>query len=214
MRRLACILFIVATGCATGAPGVDGSSTYSSVKDRIAHPTRLYIGPATSTGEITAERYTHDGWVSGTTPLLIAHGELDGNLDKAGKLALSQFEVDVDPIEIPESVLGKPAQLEDVRLTLAKPAVADVVWTSDDDADVTLTLALDLDATMVVDSAASPLGTQHLPPVVITTMITGNGDHVDAQLSLDATGMLWSWADLFKLTELKLSLAAGSIDEM
>lgn len=213
MRRLALILFIAATGCATSME-VDGSSTYSSVKDRLAHPTRLYIGGATSNGAITAERYTHDGWVSGTTPLLIAHGEVDGNLDKTGKLALGAFEVDVDPIEIPESVFGKPAQLKDVRFTLKQPAVADVVWSSDDDADITLTLALDLDATMVVDTNASQLGTQHLPPVVITTMITGNGDHIDAQLSADAKGTLWNWADLFKLTELQLSLAAASVDEM
>lgn len=214
MRRLACILFIAAAGCATGAPGVDGSSTYTSVKDRLAHPTRLYVGPATSSGELTAERYTHDGWVSGTTPLLIAHGELDGNLDKTGKLVASAFEVDVDPIDIPDSVFGKPAQLKDVRFTLASPAVADVAWSSDDEADATLTLSLNLDATMVINGAASPLGTQKLPPVELTTTLTGNGDHVDAMLSLDAMGTLWNWADLFKLTQLQLSLVAGSVDEM
>ena len=213
MRRLALLLFIAATGCATGSE-LDGSSTYSSAKDRLAHPTRLYIGPATSNGEITAERYTHDGWVSGTTPLLIAHGEIDGNLDQTGKLALSQFEVDVDPIDIPDTVFGKPAQLKDVRVTLAAPSAADVIWSSDDDAEATATLALDLNWSIVINGGVSQLGAQHLPPVVVSTMIDGNGDHVDAQLSLDATGTLWNWADLFKLTELQLSLTAGSVDEM
>jgi hypothetical protein len=213
MRRLALLLFVAATGCATSSVP-EGAPTYSSVKDRLAHPTRLYIGPGTSTGMITAERYTHDGWVSGATPITITHGELDGALDSTGKLAVSGFEVDVDPIDIPESVFGKPAQLADIRVVLAKPSTADVVWSGDDDAAATLTLALDLSWTLVVNGQASPLGAQHLPPIVISTALTGAGDHVDAQLSLDATGTLWNWADLLKLTEMKMSLDAGSTDAM
>jgi hypothetical protein len=213
MRRLALFLFIAVTGCATSSVP-EGAPIYASVKDRLAHPTRLYIGPGSSTGMMTAERYTHDGWVTGDTPLSITHGEVDASLDGSGKLAVSAFEVDVDPIAIPETVFGKPAQLKDVRFTLAQPAVADVAWTSDDDAELTLSLALDLDASIDVNSDVAPLGTQHLPTVTISTMVTGAGDHVDAQLSLDAMGTLWNWADLFKLTELKLSLAAGSVDEM
>jgi len=213
MRRLALFAFLVAAGCATSS-APDGAPVYSSVKDRLAHPTRLYIGAGTSTGAITAERYTHDGWVSGTTPLSIAHGEVDGSLDKTGKLEIAQLEVDVDPIAIPDSVFGKPAQLENVRVVLSQPSLADVIWSSDDDAEATLTLALDLNWSIAVNGQSSQLGTQHLPPVVMHLMVTGAGDHVDAALSLDATGTLWNWADLFKLTELELSLAAGSVDEM
>jgi hypothetical protein len=214
MRRLALFLFVAAAGCATSSVP-EGAPTSSSVKDRLGQPTHLYMEPQPSAGMLTAERYTHDGWVAGMTPISITHGELDASLDKTGKLAVSAFEIDVDPIEIPDSVFGKPAQLRDVRFTLAQPAVADVVWSSDDDAELTLTLALDLDASIAIEGPqGSPLGTQHLPPVVITTMLTGAGDHVDAQLAVDAKGTLWNWADLFKLTELQLSVTAGSVDEM
>ncbi len=212
MRRLALFLLVAAAGCASSAP--EGAPTYSSVKDRLAHPTRLYVGPGTSTGMITAERYTHDGWVSGMTPLSITHGEVDGSLDQTGKLALSQFEVDVDPIDIPDSVFGKPAQLKDVRVTLASPSAADLAWSGDDDATATLTLALDLNWSIVINGGVYQLGAQHLPPITVDTMLTGAGDHIDAQLSLDAMGTLWNWADLFKLTELRLSLAAGTVDQM
>jgi hypothetical protein len=212
MRRLALFLFVCAAGCAASSTPEAGSA--ASVKDRLAKPTDLTIAAAGSTGMITAERYTHDGWVAGEAPLSITQGELTASLDKTGKLEASAFEVDAGSIEIPETVFGKPAKLDDVRFTLAQPAVADVTWSSDDDATLTLTLALDLDASIDVNGSVSPLGTQHLPPVTITTAITGAGDHVDAQLSVDATGTLWNWADLFKLTELKLSLAAGSVDEM
>lgn len=213
---LACSVILAGAalaGCAD-SPSPDGQPDYASVKERLGAPTRLYIGPGSSSGAITAERYTTDGWVSGTTPLSIAHGEIDGALDDRGQLALSQFEVDVDAIAIPDSVFGKPAELRDVRVTLAAPTAADVAWTDDDHADVSVSLALDLQWTIVINGAAAPLGTQHLPPVVVHGQLSGDGEHVAAALSLDAQGTLWSWADLLKLTELQLDLSAATVDEM
>lgn len=217
MRSLiACGVFMAGAalaGCADSSTP-EGQPDYGSMKARLAQPTRLYIGPNDSTGAITAERYTHDGWVSGTTPLAIAHGEIDGALDRTGKLALSQFEVDVDSIAIPESVFGKPAELRDVRVKLAAPAAADLVWTDDNDAEATLTVALDLEWTIAIGDTSTMLGTQHLPPVTVTATLSGDGEHVEATASLDAQGTLWSWADLLKLTELKLDLDAATVDEM
>jgi hypothetical protein len=207
--------FLVAgavAGCASSTP--EGQPEYASMKARLAEPTRLYIGPGESTGAITAERYTHDGWVSGTTPLTIAHGEIDGVVGPGGQLALSQFEVDVDSIAIPDSVFGKPAELRDVRVKLAVPAFADVVWTDDNNAEATLTLALDLEWTIAINNTSTQLGTQHLPPVVVHAQLSGDGQTVTATASLDAQGTLWNWADLLKLTELKLDLSATTVDEM
>jgi hypothetical protein len=215
MRSLALVLAagIAATtaACASSAPA--GAPEFTSVRERLAQPTRLYVAPGTSTGVITAARYTHDGWVSGMTPLSVSSGEVDGVLRKDGRLEVTQFEVGVNDIDIPESVFGKPAQLTDVTVALPQASLADVIWTSDDDATATLTLALDLQWTLVVDGNAAPLGAQHLPPVTVDVAITGAGDHVDASLALDATGELWNWADLLKLTELKLSLAAATQDD-
>ena len=95
MRRLALFLFVAAAGCATSSVP-EGAPTSSSVKDRLGQPTHLYMEPQPSAGMLTAERYTHDGWVAGMTPISITHGELDASLDKTGKLAVSAFEIDVD----------------------------------------------------------------------------------------------------------------------
>jgi hypothetical protein len=197
-------------GCASSPP--EGQPDYASMKARLADATRLYIGPGESTGAITAARYTHDGWVSGTTPLAITHGEIDGSLDASGKLALSQFEVDVDSIAIPDSVFGKPAELKDVRVKLASPTVADVVWTDDNDAAATLTVALDLDWTIAINGSSTMLGTQHLPPVNVAATLSGDGQHIEASASMDAQGTLWNWADLLKVTELQLDLSAATVD--
>lgn len=215
MRPLA--LFLATSALATAACASSstpaGAPEFTSVHDRLTTPTRLYIAPGTSTGEITAARYTHDGWVSGVTPLTVASGEIDGALDKTGKLAVAQLEIGVDDIAIPDSVFGKPARLTNVMLMLPRTSLADVSWQSDDDATATLTLALDLEWALVIDGNSTPLAVQHLPPVGVDIALTGGGDHVDASLALDATGELWNWADLLKLTELKLSLVASTVDD-
>lgn len=213
MRAYFALLLLAAGACATSATPA-GEPAFHSVRERLSQPTRLYIAPGTSTGEIMASRYTSTGWVAGTTALSVDTGELHAVLDNDGKLAVTGLEVGVNDIAIPDSVFGKPASLTHVRVSLPYASLANVIWQSDDDATLTLTLALDLDWDLQVNGAVSPLGTQHLPPVTVTTELTGDGQQVDASMSLDATGELWSWAGLFKLTELKLDLAAATVDEM
>ncbi|HSN28277.1 MAG TPA: hypothetical protein VLT45_18455 [Kofleriaceae bacterium] len=206
-------MVLLATGaCATSAVP-EGEPAAHSVRERLTQPTRLYIAPGTSTGEIMASRYTHDGWVSGTTALTVDSGELHAVVDNDGKLAVTGLEIGVDDIAIPEDVFGKPASLTNVKVTLPYASLANVTWHDENDATLTLTLALDLDWDLAVNGAVSPLGTQHLPPVTVTTELTGDGQHVEASLALDATGELWSWAGLFKLTELRLDLAAATVDQ-
>jgi hypothetical protein len=212
IMRASFALILLAAGACTTSATPSGEPAAHNVRDRLAQPTRLYIAPGTSTGEIMASRYTHDGWVAGTTPLAIDSGELHAVVDNDGKLAVTGLEIGVDDIAIPEDVFGKPASLTHVKVSLPYASLANVVWNGDDDAMLTLTLALDLDWDLSVNGAVSPLGTQHLPPVTVTTEVTGDGEHVDASLAIDATGDLWSWADLFKLTELKLDLAAATVD--
>jgi hypothetical protein len=211
LRSLAFLLPVL--GACANATAPAGAPEFTSVRDRLSQPTRLYIAPGTSTGAITASRYTSDGWVDGTTPLTVANGDLTAVLDHDGKLDVSQLLIAVDSIAIPDSVLGKPAELNDVKLTLApQHSLANVVWQSDDDATLTLTLALDLSWRLGVGTDSASLATQHLPPVTVDVMLTGGGDHIDASLALDAQGELWSWAGLFKLTRLELALAAATQD--
>jgi hypothetical protein len=202
---------VLATACTSAPPA--GEPIYSSVRDRLTkEPGRLFIGGEGSTGLISAERYTHDGWVAGTTPLTITNGELVGNVDRNGQLVVTGFGVGVDPIEIPESVFGKPAQLKDIRVTLTNRPVALTTWTDDDDASASVMLDLDLAWSIAVEGGVAPLGTQHLPPIRVDVNLSGGGDHIDGTIVLDAKGELWSWAGLMKLTELQLSLAARTVD--
>jgi hypothetical protein len=212
MRTLLALTLLSTAACASSAPG-EGGADYDSVRDRMTDgSTRLYVGAEGSSGMITARRYTSAGWVSGDTAVTIQNGEIAAKVDARGTLTVEHLEVALAPIEIPEDVFKKPAQLDDVRLTLRKPASAPTVWTTADDAHATLTLELDFDWSIFINGGKTPLGTQHLPPVTIDVAITGAGDHVDASVALAASGELWNWAGLIEMTKLELSLSAATAD--
>lgn len=198
---------LFAAACASNTP--TGDADYDSVRDRLADgPTRLYVGTDASSGSLTARRWTADGWVEGDTAVTIAGGDLSAKVDSRGALTVDKLSVALAPIEIPEEVFKKPAQLSDVTITLRSPTTADMQWTSDDDATATLTLELDFDWAIAVNGGKTPLATQHMPPVMIDLALTGAGDHIDASVSLHAAGELWSWAGLIEMTKLDLALAA------
>jgi hypothetical protein len=211
MRTFLALPVLAMAACASNAPG--GGADYDSVRDRMSDgPTRLHVASASSSGSITARRYTSGGWVEGVTAVTIESGELSAKVDARGTLTVDKLEVALAPIEIPEEVFKRPAQLDDVKLTLTKPTSAPTVWTTDDDAHATLTLALDFDWSIRVNGGKTPLGTQRLPPVTIDVTLSGGGDHVDASIALAAHGELWNWAGLIEMTALELSLAAGTVD--
>lgn len=204
-------LTLFATACASSSPG--GEPAYDSVRDRLADgPARLVVGAEGSTGSITARRWTPNGWIEGNTTVTIESGELAAKVDDRGTLTLDKLVVALAPIEIPEEVFKKPAQLSDVKLTLTKPASGEAQWTSDDEATATLDLDLDFDWAITVNGSKTPLGTQHLPPVTVDLALTGAGDHVVASISLAAEGELWNWAGLIEMTALELSLEAETLD--
>ena len=209
MRPLIVPLLMLATACATSATP-EGPPPPQSVRERLAQPapTKLLVTATASSGAITARRYDNGGWDEGTTPIAIDNGELDLHLAADGELQLDNFAVAAAPNDIPPSVFGKPAQLRDVRLVLAAPPAVTTTWSDDDHATATASLDLDLSWTFVIDNAATPLGTQHLHGIPVQLALTGSGDQVDAAISADATGTLWSWADLVQLTQLELTLHA------
>jgi hypothetical protein len=186
--------------------------TFASVHDRLAaQSTRLFISGQGSTGSLDAKHYTPDGWVDGTSAITISNGELIVKLI-GDQLSAQMFDLALDPIDLPDSLFGKPAQLTGVRVTLATSASATATWTSSDDATTTIPLQLDLGWSLSVNGGVSQLGAQHLPVIPLDVMVTGGGDHVDATLALRGDGTLWSWAGLIELSQLELSLDGATVD--
>ena len=211
MRALALtsILLAACAGTSTDAPT---GPTFASVHDRLAaEATRLFISGEGSSGSLDAKRYTSAGWVDGTSAISISSGELSVKLT-GDQLSVQTFDLSLDPIDLPDSLFGQPAQLTDVRVTLASSAGATATWTDSDDATATIPLKLDLGWSISINGGVTQLGTQHLPVIPLDVMLTGAGDHVDATLDLHGDGTLWSWAGLIELSKLDLSFAGATVD--
>jgi hypothetical protein len=203
------LLFAACAGNGTDAPP---SPTFTSVHDRLAaEATRLFISGQGSSGSLDAKRYTSDGWVDGTSAIAISSGELIVKLT-GDQLSAQMFDLSFDPIDLPDSLFGMPAQLTDVRVTLASSASATATWTDGDDATTTIPLKLDLGWSISINGGVSELGAQHLPVIPLDVMLSGAGDHVDTTLDLRGDGTLWSWAGLIELSQLELSLAGATVD--
>lgn len=210
IMRTLLALSLVTTGCAANLSA--GDSSYDSVKDRMQdEPTRLFVG-GDSTGTVTARRYAQGGWIEGDHTLAIEGGELRAKVDGSGTLTLESFEVAVAPIEIPEEVFKKPAQLSDVKVKLIEATTGAASWTDDNDATATLQLKLDLQWAIAINGGKTPLGEQHLPPVDVRFTLSGDGEYVGATIGLAASGELWNWAGLLQMTKLELALGAETVE--
>lgn len=203
-----CLSLLLLCSCSAE---VASSGEPASVRERLERDeTALAISSADSAGTITALRKTSDDWSSGFVDLGIASGELAASADGDGAITLERFELAIDPIDIPESVLGYPVQLTDVHLS-AKPVRAVTTWSGDDEAHAALDLDLELQWSLTNHGTTSPLGAPDLPPVPAELVLTGDGTIVHAELRVSAPGELWSWADLIKLTDLTLIVSADSV---
>jgi hypothetical protein len=204
MRSLIVVISVLGA-CASSPPEGPASP---SVRARLGATTKMLVSAPDSTGSLTASRYTHDGWQDGSLAISIENGELDAVAGANGNLTLGTFSINLAPIDVPESVFGKPAQLKDVRLVMTGKPAATATWTDDDNATASASVSLELSWTLAVDGNAAPLGTQTLGPLPLAIALSGSGAEVDATIALHATGDLWTWADLLKLTALDLELAA------
>lgn len=203
--RLLCFLALAA--CASSS---DGSP--DSVRAWLTSSgTDLVISTEESTGSITAQRRGAGGWVSGVVDLTVERGELVATADARGAITIEHLAIDLGPIRIPASVLGYEAELTAVHLEAARPAGVVTAWTGDDVARATAKVALELTWSLTIDGKTSPLGAPKLPPVPIELVLTGDGAAVHAEVRARAAGRFWSWADLVKLEDLSLVLAAATV---
>jgi hypothetical protein len=205
MRYL--LLLTLATAACTDVPS--SGLQYDSVRERLAdRPTSLYVHDEASSGAVTARRWERDAWITTTTPLAIPRGHMRAAIDDSGALTIDQLEIAVGPVTM-DRIFGKPAQLQNVALRLAKPLLSDTAWTSDDDATATLTMVFDFNWSIAFDGGRPfTLPTQRLPPESVHVELAGDGDHVRVLLDIDASGELWNWNDLVQITDVSISLSA------
>jgi hypothetical protein len=206
MRKfLALTLF--ATAC-TNVPV--NENQFDSVRERLTdEPTSLYVRTGSSFGTITARRRLADGWSTAQTALEIQRGYVRTSIDANGQLAIQRLELDLAPIEL--GIFERPAQLQDVHIRLAQPVMADVAWSSEDDATTAMAMPFEFDWSVKLQGDEPfQLATQRLPETSADVMLAGDGDHVAALIDVKASGELWNWADILEMTDISISLDAAT----
>lgn len=202
------MLSLVLAGACTATPSGPNPSP-DSVRERLEDETHLQVTATESGGTLTAERRISGGWDTGLVALAIANGELVLSSDAQSALTLESLLVTFDPIALPDGLFSTSAQLTDVRVELAQPMRGAAAWKGDNEVHFTASIPLSLHWTLRLDDSPTPLGSPELPPVPVELVLTGNGDHVDADLQVRAPGEVWSWAGLIKFSKLELSLGAS-----
>jgi hypothetical protein len=207
MKRLMVCVLVLGGGCAEARLG-DATSSASSVRERLERaPVVLTVASATSAGGMTAQHRIPGGWDAGFVDLAIDGGSLELGLYD-GTLSLNDVRLELAPIEIPESLLGHPVRLTDIRLDLASSAITVPRWISPDEGRAELELELDLEWSLENRGTTSPLGAPALPRIPVELVLTGSGANVTAELRARVPGEVWSWADLIKFEDLTLILDA------
>jgi hypothetical protein len=207
IMRAYCLILL----CSCSAEVASQEEPPGSVRERLERDdTALAIRSPDSAGTLTAQRRTGDEWVAGLVDLAIVDGEIVTSAASDGAITVERFAVSLGPIDVPASVLGYDVQLTDIHLETASPVRVDTTWRGDDDARGTLALDLVLAWSLTNHGETSPLGAPDLPPIPVELLLTGDAGAVDAELRLRAPGELWSWADLIRLEDLTLILAAST----
>ena len=208
--RYGILVLLVSSACNTDLATAPDVSVPMTVRERLEDQTRLLVASDTSGGAITAERHVAGGaWSGGTVDLVIENGELLVSSDVANELTIDGLQVSFKPLQIPPGVFGgNDAQLTHVRIDLKNDLRAPAEWVSDNEVHVQANLDLALAWELALDGTPAPLGSPKLPLVPVELVLTGNGEQIAAEVHAHAPGELWSWANLVKLSELQLVLAA------
>jgi hypothetical protein len=184
------------------------SDDAASIRERLATETHLFMAASDSAGAITAQLKTAGGWRDGLIDLQLDSGEMVARTTSSDTLALGALELGLQTIAIPASLVGHDAALTRPRLRLIAPAEISMTWIDDNSAVASATLDLELSWSLTVDGVAFSLGTPALPALPVTLELSGSGRRITAEIRVHASGELWSWAGLVKLSDLELVLGA------
>jgi hypothetical protein len=203
------VLASLAAGCSLEAD-VPPAPEARNLTERLADGEHLFVDPALTTIEITG-RYTGNGGSVGTAIIPLVEGSLDVRVDEQNNLVVDALEAKL------ADVLAQPTEyplhLTHIELTLAEPVTAATCWTGDlasASIDTEMTLLLDW-ALQTPEGVVAPLGTEELGPLLVTVETTVVDGHVVAHLDVHHDGVLWDWAGILQLEDLRIDLEAADV---
>lgn len=193
--------------CTSASPSAPAPA---NVREALATSTPFVINPAHSGGVMIAKAWSKDGWTSTPVAVDVERGGVTLHVreDADGALAIDELDVAIAPIDLRPRT---QATLDHLALSLTQaPVTAETTtWHGDDAATASLPLALTLDWSITTATSSTPLGPQHLPAMATTLDVIGDGPSIDGTVVLTLPGRVWSWAGLFEVEDLRLTLDVG-----
>lgn len=204
------VVALGASGCAAGLGDPTGQPGPASVRERLHSETRMILSTTDSGGTITAARKTDVDWESATVPLVVNNGEVSATTNPSGEITILRFGMGFEPITIPSTVIGKQAELTKLHVQIDSPVDALASWDDDDNVTLRTRMQLTLSWSLTVDGSPVPLGAPTLPLIPVQLKLSGDGVSVSTDGRMLVKGELWNWADIVKLDDLNLVVAADT----
>src|SRR4029079_7834984 len=181
MRNELLVFSLVLVSCGAPVPG-EPDLEPSSMRERLATQTRLFVSTSDSAATITAKRRTPTGWAQSLVHLALEGGALVASAAEDGNITLHEIELGFQAVTIPPTVFGREAQLTNLHLGLIAPAHVTATWNGDDEALATAALDLVLTWSLSADDTQLALGSPKLPPLPTRLALTGDGRRVTTEL--------------------------------
>jgi len=202
------MLLVACSNATSGPTSSPFDAAPSSLRDQLATKTRLTVNPSRSAGSVTAQHKTSTGWDQRRVDLTVDDGEFIASTDRQSGIMLSALEAGFQTITLPPTLLGREAQLANLRLQLNAPASMTPTWNGDNEAQADAPLDFGLSWSLVINGTQQPLGEPKLTASPVKLLLTSDGAQIVAEVRVHAPGELWNWADLVKLSDFDLVLGA------
>jgi hypothetical protein len=217
VRVLGCIGLAVSgalPGCADprvreGDDTVDGAGPHGWA-EQLDEPTAFTLADAAggSRVHITAVSLTDDR----TEPvdLAVAGGILTLSLDDRERVGFHELLIAADDVMVSPSVVPPDGLiLTDLTARLAEPVLSPSGSHGDDHLAARVELSIDLEWAVEVEHGVVHLAPIRLPSLGFDVAVqTDASGGLSAHLSAARRGIFWSWADIFELRDLEMTLLA------
>lgn len=215
------LLGVALAGCAElgeDVPGpwhTDENRATGSVRSRLAGTVGFELVPEGSALMVTAYHSSDLRDQVQPVSLAILDGDARVRVDSDGSLVLEDLVVRLDDMVFEEAAfLPRGLHLTNVHTSLAEEVTLETTWTADEDVAVGVALGgIRLGWSLVDDSGETwPLATQELGEIQFELHIyRDDEDRVTATIGGTKEGVIWSWASLFELADLSITLSAVEV---
>jgi hypothetical protein len=130
-------------------------------------------------------------------PVVAGEASIDVDDVDGTAIAIDRFELALDDVELPESILPRGVRLTDLRLALDAPAATD-----HGSAEIGLSLAW----AMQIDGRTWTLAPQRIDGLSLDAATGDDGEAFTLDAQIRGDGVRWTWADIVTFSDVSIDV--------